>query len=464
MPSVLFIVPPAHQRIGRQQLKFHRTFPPLSCLLSASLLRTHGWNVDLIDMNARPDISEDEVRSKAAMADVLVYTTNPYADWQCPSFDIEHQLRFAATLPPLKTLITGNHASHFPGDLLKQTNALACVRDEPEFTLLAACTALHQQQTLAEVEGLSWRDGDTIKHNPARAPRPLQELPFPAYDLINLADYHYELLGGHFALLETSRGCPYRCNFCNLSMFQQSYRRDHSDKIIAQVRTLVEQHGCRSLYFFDLEFTLNRKVVQEVCQALIDLDYVTRFGFRWCCQTRADSVTPELLSLMKQAGCSLIHFGVEAGNPQILAATNKKIDQAGIRRGLAAAKAAHISTAAFFIMGHPNETPAHFEETLQFALELNPTFASFHPFLSFPGSPLYTERHGPGPYWDLPLDLTPTFLTPEQATLVEQAVRRAYFKFYLRLGYIAGLLWRGDWTLYRRQFKLFWKFWRASSH
>jgi len=82
----------------------------------------------------------------------------------------------------------------------------------------------------------------------------------PAYDLVNLRDYHYELLGGNFALLETSRGCPYSCTFCNRSMFQNRYRRRTGEQILQEIDTLITVHGCRALYIFDLEFTLKRTI------------------------------------------------------------------------------------------------------------------------------------------------------------------------------------------------------------
>src|SRR5262249_15807034 len=111
----------------------------------------------------------------------------------------------------------------------------------------------------------------------------------------------------------------------------------------------------------------------------------------WACQTRADTVDPEILDAMKAAGCRLIHFGVESANPDVLARTQKKITVDQIRAGVSLAKAKGIQTACFFRFGLPGETPELFQNTRDFARDLNPTYASFHFAVPFPGTPLYQE-------------------------------------------------------------------------
>ncbi|MBF0289013.1 MAG: radical SAM protein [SAR324 cluster bacterium] len=460
MAKALLIAPAAERLVSKNTRKFHRTFPPLSLLIVAALLRQSGWEVALHDLNADPAISPEQVQNDAVHCDLVVLTTNPYADWQCPSLETEHIFEWACLLPSEHLVITGNHGTHYPGSVLKHTGALVVVREEPEWAILEVAESLRKHGDLSQIMGISYRQGEAHHHNPERSLQSMNEFPPPAYDLIDLKNYQYELLGGNFALLESSRGCPYSCNFCNLSMFQNSYRKKEPELFLQELDTLVEVHGCRSLYIFDLEFTISRKMLNAVCEHLIKKDYAKCYGFRWACQTRADSVQENLLPLMKQSGCALIHFGVEAGNAGILRQTNKKITKARIKEGIKATQHAGIAAAAFFIFGHPKETVSHYEETLDFALELSPHFASFHPFLSFPGSPLFIEKYGPGPYWEDPIREEVTFFTPEQEKMTAQFVKKAYRKFYLRPRYIWQLLTQGDWGLYMRQLKLFFAFWR----
>ncbi len=462
MPKALLISPAPEGLVAKGTRKFHRRFPPLSLLITASMLENHGWEVQLNDLNADRRLSPKDVQENAKNADLIVMTTNPYPDWQCPSYRIASALEFARSLPSERLIITGSHGSLYPGAMLRETGAMAAVRDEPEQTVLETAQVLQQKgdpvSALAQIAGLSYRHGKRISHNPARKLCPMDEFPPPAYHLVNLGDYYYELLGGIFALLETSRGCPYSCTFCNRSMFQNRYRRRTGRQILQETDTLITVHGCRSLYIFDLEFTLNAEMVRTVCRHLIEKKYAERLGFCWACQTRADSVDAELLKLMKQSGCSLIHFGIEAGNPEILANTRKKISKDAIRNGIEAAKQAGIQTAGFFMFGLPGETAAHYQQTLDFALELNPTYASFHPLIPMPGSPLFEENFGKGPYWDEPFPENQTYFSPEQEREISRFVRKAYLRYYLRPRYIAERIFKGNRADHIRQCKLFLSF------
>lgn len=456
MIQVLLITPAPEGLVGKKQRKFHRRFPPLSMLVAARMLKDRGYGVCLADMNADPEATPEKVLQQAQESDLVVMTTNPYADWQCPSYAVESMLAYARQLPGQKLAITGNHGTHYPGSILQKTGATFIIREEEESGILEIAQAIAEKKSLSEIGGISYRKDDgTHQHNPKRALPPMTDLPDPDYELVDLKNYYYELLGENFALLEASRGCPFSCNFCNLSMFQKKYRKTIAERVKAQIVNLVEKRGCRSLYVFDLEFTVNRKMAMELSQFLLDKDYKNKYGFKWACQTRADSVDDELCMLMRKSGCELIHFGVEAGNEEILKATNKKITKDGIRAGMGAAQRAGIKTAAFFIFGHPGEEVTHYKDTLDFALELNPTYASFHPMLPFPGSPQFEKTHGVGPYWEHPISFDMTYFSPEQEKIVTQFVRQAYLRFYLRPKYIWNQLTHGDWALYQKQLRLF---------
>lgn len=451
--------------MGKKTRKFHRRFPPLSLLTTASLLREDGWEVAVRDLNANPSISEESVISEAGSSQWILLDTNPFADWQCPSYTIGSLLELGRKLPSDRLIVTGNHGTHYPGSILNETKALVVIREEPELAAVEIARIFadldnHRNsadlfERLSKISGISFQKNRKNYHNPRRKLPPIETLPSPAYDLIDLKDYYYELLGRRFALLESSRGCPFSCNFCNLSMFQNRFRKRTPDRVIGELDVLVEKHGCRSLYIFDLEFAINEPMVRHICEHLIKKDYANRFGLRWACQTRADSIDNELAQLMKRSGCELIHFGVEAGNETILKNTNKRVNKDGLRKGIESAKKAEIKSAAFFMFGHPGETVENYQETIDFALELEPTYASFHPLLPFPGSPLFEQRYGASPYWEEPIKLNMSYFTPEEEKVISRFVRKAFLKFYLRPRILWNSLARGDWRLYGRQFALF---------
>ncbi|MDD5286952.1 MAG: radical SAM protein [Desulfuromonadaceae bacterium] len=458
-PRALLITPPPEGLVGKNSTKFHRRFPSLSLLIAASMLRNDGWEPIYLDLNADPDLTLEHVLELANGAEMIVLTTNPYADWQCQSCNIESILELARRLPSERLVITGNHGTHFPGGMIRETGARFVVREEEEAGILDIARALKGDQNFDAIGSLSFKRPDgTVKHNPQREIPSLQEFPLAAYDLIDLKNYYYELLGDNFALLEASRGCPFSCNFCNLSMFRKKYRKRSESQVLKELDELVEKHGCRSLYIFDLEFTVNKQMAEIVCNHIIENDYVKKYGFRWACQTRPDSLDLPLLQLMSKAGCTLIHFGVEAGNEEVLRRTNKGVDKGAIREGIRNTQKAGIKSAIFLIMGHPGETAENFQETIDFAIELNPTYASFHPLRPFPGSLLFEQNFGKGPYWDDPLVLDQTFFTAEQKKEVDAYVKKGYLKFYLRPRYIWSQLFHGDISLYKRQLSLFLNF------
>lgn len=439
-PKALFIIPPAGELVEKKSKKYHRRFPPLSALIAAEILRRKGWGVEIHDLNANPLLGIQDTLEKARDTDFVILETNPYADWQCPSFDISPILKLARYLPGQKLAIVGNHGTCFPSGIITATGARCVVREEPEMIISEIADAIMNSREFHDICGISYLNVDgAIRHNPSRLPDSLDMLPAPAYDLIDLKDYYYELLGDQFALAESSRGCPHKCNFCNLSMFQGTYRRKSAGKFLSEVDLLIENHRCRSLYVFDLEFAANRKLVETFCNHLIQKDYVKRYNFQWTCQTRVDSVDELLLKRMKQSGCRLIHFGVEAGNAQVLAATKKGVTLEIIWKGFNLAREAGINTAAFFIIGHPGETEKEYGETLQLALDLEPTYASFHTLSLYPGSILFAEKHGKGPYWEKTLNDYPLAYNRDREDAVAGFVRRAYWRFYIRPQYLMGL-------------------------
>jgi len=456
MSKALLIRPAPNQLVETNTKKFHRRFPPLSLLYIASMLRNENWQVTLFDMHADPKTNKEEVLSKAKEFDLIIVTTNPYADWQCPSYDIDPIIKFCQQLPSERLILIGNHGTHFPGDLLKQTGAKIVVRGEPEIIVSSIAKVIKSNDlNLKHIEGISFRVASTIIHNDIPKPSNEFNFPKPAYDLVNLQNYQYELLGGNFAILETTRGCPYTCSFCNLSMFVKRYRKRPAPHVLDEIDDLVENHGCRSLYIFDLEFAVNAKMAETVCQHLIKKDYVKKYNFKWTCQTRADSISAPLLKLMKLSGCDLIHFGVESGNNDILSATNKRIDKNSIKKGIFDTQQAGINIAAFFMFGFPGETQKTYQETLDFALKLNPTYASFHPLLPIPGSPLYTEKYGPSPYWDDKVPANMTYFDEKQALEINSFIKKAYKAYYIRPKYIWQTLSHGKLKLYKMQLNLF---------
>jgi radical SAM superfamily enzyme YgiQ (UPF0313 family) len=256
----------------------------------------------------------------------------------------------------------------------------------------------------------------------AGEPLDMTTLPTPAFHLISADDYGYELLGDRFMIFETARGCPFGCTFCSRAMYGKPVRRKEVGQVVQEIERARRETDFRSAYFIDLEFTFHREPVVELCEEIIRRQY----RFPWACQTRFDQVDEELLRLMSRAGCRLIHFGVETGATRQVKALKKGLDLDTIRSQHAMVKSCGIDTALFLLFGHPGETPAEQRLTIDFAIELDPTYASFHIASPYPGTVFNRQVHGGGspfPSHDA---------TSHELRDLESMRRTALRRFYLR--------------------------------
>lgn len=443
--NILLINPGWGGRISRKGRRFNRAWPPLSLLICASLLEKAGLHVKIVDGRV-----DHEWRKKSARlareSDWIGLTSSPLDRWQCPNLEVEYFVELARSFPSEKLLIMGAHGSLFPGEMLLQTGASAVILGEPEETLLSLVT----HEDWSAIPGLVFRKDCKTFFTGAPPPANLGEFPVPAFHLIDPSRYFYELMGRPFLLFEASRGCPYDCSFCLKVMYGRGVRIKPTEHVMAEIERAISIAGPCYGYFIDLEFTTNRGHAMEICGGLINRS----FPFYWCCQTRADAVDAELLKHMKRAGCRLIHFGVESGSNRVLKGTNKRINLEAIRRGIRLAREAGIETACFFMLGFPGELPSEMEETLIFAKELNPTYASFHVATPYPGTgivpmaqPIQSGSDGDMSFPPHCADHDPLFLN--------KVIRRAFLSYYVRFPYILSRLKHGNLRSLLQQLKLF---------
>ena len=433
------------RRISRKGRRFNRAWPPLSLLICASLLEKAGLDVKIVDGRV-----DHEWRKKSARlareSDWIALTSSPLDRWQCPNLEVEYFIELAKSLPSEKLLIMGAHGSLFPGELLRHTGARAVIRGEPEETLLSLVT----QKDWSAIHGLVFRkDGKTF-FTGAPPPANLGEFPVPSFHLIDPSRYFYELMGRPFLLFEASRGCPYECSFCLKVMHGRGVRMKPTEHVMAEIERATSIAGPCYGYFIDLEFTTNRFHAMEICDGLITRNY----PFYWCCQTRADAVDAELLKHMKRAGCRLIHFGVESGSQRVLDDTSKRTNPEAIRQGIRLAREAGIETACFFMLGFPGELPSEMEETLIFAKELNPTYASFHVATPYPGTPIGGMDQSPQPRSHGDMNF-PSHCEDHDPLFLDRMIRRAYLSYYVRSPYILSRLKHGNLRSLLQQLKLF---------
>ncbi|NVM25915.1 MAG: radical SAM protein [Desulfobacterales bacterium] len=443
--NILLINPGWGKRISRKGRRFNRPWPPLSLMISASLLEKAGFTVRIVD--GRVDRGwHAKLKRSAPESDWIGLTSSPLDRWQCPNLEIGYFVDLARSLPSDKLLIMGVHGSIFPQAMLNQTRARAVIVGEPEQRLLALVTL----EDWSAIPGIVFRKDGKACQTGRALPTSLSNLPAPAFHLIDPPRYAYELLGRPFALFETSRGCPYGCTFCLKTMYGPGVRYKPIEGLMVEIEQAVTISGFRYGYFIDLEFTTNRERALEICDQLIARNY----PFIWCCQTRADAVDAVLLKRMKRAGCRLIHYGVESGSSRILTDTRKRIDGDTIQEGIRLTHEAGIETACFFMLGFPGETRSEMEETIEFARNLNPAYASFHVATPYPGTAIgaLTSSSPDAPDSDMSF---PTCREGHSPIFLNKMIRKAYISYYVRPAYILARLKQGNPLSLLRQLRLF---------
>ncbi len=450
--KVLLVNPYQVDLVQKKGRIYTRVWTPLDLAYSAAVLERAGIQAAVLDANALR-LSPGEVARAARSYDKVFITSTSLDRWQCPHLDL---LPFFRTVEALRqaapeVYVMGSHGTVKPAEMLAETRAAAVLRGEPENTVLEICSS----QSLRDVRGITFHDGAQIVHNPDQKPVKMEDLPLPAFHLLPMERYHYELLGHNFSLFEMSRGCASDCSFCLLKTYGAGVRKKSVGRLAAEVEHGIRNYGIRSAYFMDLEFTVLRKQVIEFCQHLIKQNY----DFSWCCQTRLDLVDDELLSLMKRAGCRLIHTGVEAGSEQILKIVDKGITLRQIEEGTAKIHKAGIETACFFIMGFPESDAAEMRNIVRLAKKLSPTYALFHVAAPYPGTRLYEQvRNDPNVRFSdgslFPEAIEGRFTLPQ----LKSMTRSAYLQYYLRPSYVGARLARGQFRALASQFRLFLQF------
>lgn len=255
---------------------------------------------------------------------------------------------------------------------------------------------------LSHVKGLVWRKGGEIVRNPDRNFIPnLDDLPLPMHHLLPLDKYRTPVLKGTYQFIVTSRGCTAGCIYCIKHVsYQAGLRLRSPENIMAEIRMLYDL-GVRNIHMYADLFTANRDQVIGICNQIIESGLKITFT----CNSRVDYVDKEMLDLMGKAGCSVVSWGIESANEEILKKARKGTTADRARQSVKWAKEAGIRNLGYFIVGLPGETKETIQETIDFSKTLPLDLAIFHIAAPYPGTPFFfmvmeNNWFKPGTRWE----------------------------------------------------------------
>ena len=282
------------------------------------------------------------------------------------------------------TVAEGAHFLTFNKSVLEEYGELdVIIRGEPEITF----GEIVESKDLAEIDGITYRTGDEIIHNKDRAfLENLDELPFPARDLVKNELYTRPDTGEKQAIIRVAAGCPYHCFFClatPVSGVKVRYRS--AENIIAEIRECQQKYDIQSFVFWSDLFTANRDFVLELCEKI----KTEGLKIRWSANSRVDKIDEELLKVMKSSGCNLMSFGIESGSQEILDKIGKDITKEQAENAVKLCKKVGIKTFAYFVLGLPWENKEHITQTIDFSLKLDTDYVNYYTATVLPGSRFY---------------------------------------------------------------------------
>jgi anaerobic magnesium-protoporphyrin IX monomethyl ester cyclase len=394
---ILLVNPPlvggvAFTRQGRCQEReevLGTTKPPYSLLVIAALLREQGASLRLVDLTAEGRTTAslvDELKRDGFMPELVVFpSTTPTLHADTAEM-IAFKRAFGATL-----VCFGPHASTVPVEAMRQVPDVdVMVVGEPEDPVMAlACSA--SLTDLEGIAGITWRrpDGTIVAPTGQGAFAGFKSMPFPAWDLLPLGNYRLPMVSESYVIVETSRGCPYACDFCVAPIHQGHKFRERDPKaLVDEIERAKRELGVRYFYLWGDTVTLNQKTFSAFCEELIARD----LGIQWFGNARADNLTdPAFVHRLRRSGCWMLAMGIESSSPEIRKDMVKRLEEQKIRTAFANLRDAGIKSFAFFIYGYPGDTPASMEATTEYAIDLSPDFANFYPAVPYPGTALYEK-------------------------------------------------------------------------
>lgn len=290
--------------------------------------------------------------------------------------------------PHIHVVWGGVHPTLLPLQTLNEWSVDFVVHGEGEYTLLDLVNTIEHNASIKKVKGISYKKHGKIHHTSSRRfIKNLDKLPLPAWHLLDMSRYiNRDIRGRRWITMNTSRGCPYRCAFCYNEVFNKRLWRGLSaGKVIEQINYLQSEYGASHVNFLEDNFTINKKRLMQICDALIK----ERTDLEWECESRIGSLDRGLLLKMKRAGCMRIGFGVESGSPRILQLLMKGITVTQTIQTFNLCKEVGIYTDAYVMCGLPTETIDEFNMTLKLLRKLTYQHCDMMVYRPYPGTKLY---------------------------------------------------------------------------
>lgn len=391
--KVLFIIPP------------NQSYIEASASNRVDRKREHRPNIGIFSVASYLEKKRPQYQVRVIDAASEGYSLTELAQWvrefrpgvvgiTALTFTLVDALAVAQTVktidPKVVVVLGGWHPTYYPQETLRQAGVDLVVIGEGEITFAELCDRLAddpRQPFLEDVAGIAYKGmGGEIIVNP---PRPLiadlDELPPVNYHLVNINNYRHVLGRNAINLaLQSSRGCPFACTFCDIR--RSSFRQRSPEGVVAEILRWYHQ-GIHSFFFVDDNFVLNKKWTMETCELLAALGLDIDFKI----SARVDLPDLEMYQALKRSGCSRVNFGVESSAQNYLNYLDKGITPEQSATAFVLAHQAGLQGMAYMIVGFPHQSKEEMYAELTFLQRIRADFATFAVLSPYPKTALYSR-------------------------------------------------------------------------
>lgn len=414
-------------------------YPSLTiATLAAEVSKEH--EVKVVDLELADNLNTLYQTLQGYRPDMVALSINTPA--AKTAYDLARRIKEA--LPEVIIVAGGVHVTTLPHEVRAEGTFDYLVLGEGDFLIdeiLSGRIASRHIVDLVSSQGMPVVDNGLLYSGMQE----MDHIPFPAWGHFDVEAYKNSRISSRYnpvGLIETSRGCAFKCNFCNKKTFGTKFRTKSPERVVDEFNYLTSS-GFKEIHITDDSFTQNLDRAKIICEKLMRQD--NKFTWSLINGVRVDKVDAEFLSLAKRAGLWQIAFGIESGNDDILKKIKKGTTTKMVSRAVKLAAKAGIDTFGFFMLALTGETEETMRDTIDFSLQLPLSIAKFDIAIPYPGTEFYLdlerERRILSRDWDkysCHQFEDPIYTHPNLSwDVVQKYYKRAFRKFYIRPSYFA---------------------------
>ena len=383
-------------RFDPKQWKIAQPYAPLATLYAAALLRTQGHEVRLFDpmfsrsaAEIKPCLDHFKPERLLIWDDGFNYLTKMcLTNMREAAFEMIAMAKASGCKVYVSSSDSTDHAANYLAH-----GADAIITGEGEGTILELLKENNaNDECLPSIKGIAYlENGKLIQNQKREVMQELDRLPPPAWDLADIPSYkkmwmHHH---GYFSMnLATTRGCPFKCNWCAKPIYGNRYNSHSPAYIIKEIKKLNEQYGAQHIWFCDDIFGLRPGWVKQFAE----LVKKEKLDFRFKIQSRVDLLLEdETVADLAKAGCETVWLGAESGSQKILDAMDKGTKVEQIYAATKKLKEHKIKPAFFIQFGYPGETKEDISKTLGMLSDLLPDDIGISISYPLPGTAFYEQ-------------------------------------------------------------------------